>query len=352
MLAPSNSSNHARFFGLDMGSLGRDLLLAWRGMLEWRVFSWAWPQQAVRVRLPTGAQALSRGLHTPLIDDEQGARAAIFEAVLLPEELLLRRTLSLPKLQPVELQAALTLEVQTLSPFAADDLSWAWEIGSQDGSPMSVHVVLTSRKLIDQHLQAMHPELKLQASEVWVPRLGKSGFVVLPGFGEARRQRQSALWRWTSALLALLALALMAAIAVSPSVKLYLRSLQANQAMSSLQQKAGPVIAQRESLVRASEQLVSLALLTGKPLPPLQTLKLITEALPDDTSLLSLQIQGLKVSITGQTGNAAALMKQLGSTPGLHDVKAPTPATKPLGAPRESFTIEFTLDPAQLRPLA
>lgn len=342
--------NQARFFGLDLGSLWRDLLTAWRGMLEWHVFSWAWPQQAVRVYLPTGAQALSRGLYTPLMEDEQGVRQASFEAVLLPEDLLLRRTLNLPKLQPAELQAALTLEVQTLSPFTVGDLSWAWEIGSQDGGLMRVHVVLTSRKLIDQHLQTTHPELKLQTSEVWVPRLGEPGFVVLSGFGEVRRDRQSAAWRWASALLALLALALLAVMAVSPSVKLYLRSQQANQAMSSLQQKAGPIIAQRESLVRVSEQLTNLALLTGKPLPPLQILKLITEALPDDTSLLSLQIQGLKVSITGQTANAAALMKQLGSTPGLRDVKAPTPATKPLGAPRESFTIEFTLDPAQLRP--
>jgi general secretion pathway protein L len=119
--------------------------------------------------------------------------------------------------------------------------------------------------------------------------------------------------------------------------------------MTSLGQKATPVIAQRESLVRMSEQLTNLALLSRKSAPPLQTLKLITEALPDDTSLLSLQLQGQKVSISGQTGNAAALMKQLGSTPGLRDVKAPTPATKPLGAPRESFTIEFTLDPAQLK---
>jgi len=144
-------------------------------------------------------------------------------------------------------------------------------------------------------------------------------------------------------------LALLAAMAVTPSVQLYLRAQQANQAMTSLGQKAAPAMAQRESLVRVSEQLSSLALLTAKSVPPLQTLKLITEALPDDTSLLSLQIQGLKVSLTGQTGNAAALMKQLGGTPGLHDVNAPTPATKPLGAPRESFTIEFTLDPAQLR---
>lgn len=346
-----NSSTQARFFGLDLGSLWRDLLTAWRGMMEWPVFSWAWPKLAVRLYLPTGGQALSRGLHTASIPDEQSARSARFEAVLLPENLLLRRTLELPKLQPTELQAALTLEIQALSPFTPGDVIWAHEIDPQDsGSAMRAHVVLTSRKLVAQHIEAIHTQLKSKTPEVWVPSVGGPGFVMLPGFGETLRQRQSVAWRWASALLALLALALVAAIAVTPSIQLYLRALQASQAMSVLQQKAAPVIEQRQSLVRASEQLTKLAELTGKPVPPLQTLKLITDALPDDTSLLSLQIQGLKVSISGQTVNAAALMKQLGGTPGLRDVKAPTPATKPLGAPRESFTIEFTLDPAQLRP--
>jgi len=76
-------------------------------------------------------------------------------------------------------------------------------------------------------------------------------------------------------------------------------------------------------------------------------LQLITEALGDDTSLLSLQVQGHKVSLTGQTVNASALMKKLDSLPGLREVRAPAPATKPLGATRESFTIDFTMDPAQ-----
>ncbi len=318
-------------------------------MLEWPIFSWLWPKLAVRLWLPTGAQALSRGLDTPLLHSERRAASARFVAVVLPENLLLRRTLNLPRLQTQELMAALTLEVQTLSPFAPTDVVWAYEIAPQDGSTLRVPVVLGSRKLIEQHIAKVHPQLASQPPEVWAPRAGGSHFVLLPGFGEALRQRQSTAWRWASALFVLLALALAAAMAVTPTFQLYLRALQANQAMATLQQKAAPVMAQRESLVRASERLTSLAELTGKPAPPLQTLKLITDALPDDTSLLSLQIQGLKVNISGQTANASALMKQLGNTPGLRDVKAPTPATKPLGAPRESFTIEFTLDPAQPR---
>ena len=349
MSITSNSRDQTRFFGLNLGSLWRDLLAAWASMLEWRVFSWAWPEQAVRVRLPVGGHALSRGLRAPLLNDEQGIRSARFEALLLPEELLLRRTLNLPKLQPAELQAALTLEVQALSPFATNDLAWAWEMGAQKGNFTRVQVVLSSHKLIEKYKKSIHPDFELRFSEVWVSKLEESGFILLPGFGEVRRPRQVITWRWASALLILLAIALVTAMAATPSIKLYLRALQANQAFNVMSQKTSPAMAQRESLVRLSEQLTSLTILAAKSVPPLQTLKLITQALPDDTSLLSLQLQGHKVSITGQTANAASLMKQLGSTPGLHDVRAPTPATKPMGAPRESFTIEFTLDPAQLK---
>ena len=348
----SMSATHrpTRFFGMDLGGLGQDLLTAWSGMLGWPLVSWLWPTSAVRLWLPAGGQALSRNLNTPCIMDESRARAARFEAVLLPENILLRRTLNLPQLQVAELHAALVLEIQASSPFPQDDLVWSHEVRPQGGNGLQAHVVLTSRKLINQHVIMLGAQFASQAPEIWVPSAIGPGFAVLPGFGEARRQRQGTAWRWASALLALVVLALLVALAVTPTVQLYLRSVQAAQAMAALQKKAGPVLEQRESLVRATEQLDGLAKLAGKPIPPLQALNLLTETLPDDTSLLGLQVQGLKVSITGQTANASALMKLLGSTPGLRDVKAPTPATKPLGAPKESFTIEFTIDPAQLRP--
>ena len=344
------SEKTVRFFGLDAGALWRDLLTAWSSMMNWPVVSWLWPKLEVRLWLPSGAQALSRNINAPPLHNQKRIRSARFDAVLLPETLLLRRALNLPRLQTQELMAALLLEVHTLSPFAPADVIWAHEIAPQESNALHVSVVLTSRKLIDQHIATAHPQLASQTPEVWAPRASRSGFVMLPGFGEARRRRRSIAWRWASALSVLLALALIAAMAVTPTLQLYLRTMQFNQAMTALQQKAAPAMAQRESLVRTSDQLTSLSTITGQPVAPLQTLKLITDTLPDDTSLLSLQVQGLKVNISGQTVNASTLMKQLGSTSGMRDVKAPTPATKPLGAPRESFTIEFMLDPAQLRP--
>ena len=350
MPSPPTSDKHVRFVSTNTSELWRDLLTAWRGMINWPIVSWLRPQLAVRLALPTGGYALSRNLHTQPLQNEKLAQSARFDAVLMPENLLLRQTVDLPKLKTQELEAALALQIQMLSPFAPDDVIWTHEIPRHSSNNLRIPVVLASRKLITQHLTAAYPRLTAAAPEVWVTCANGSGFMLLPGFGETRRKRQSKAWGWVSATLALLGLAVLMTIAVSPSIQLYVRFLQANHAMAALQQRAIPILAQRESLVKATEQLTNLVEFSGKSIAPLQILKLITDALPDDTSLLSLQIQGLKVSISGQTVNASALMKQLGATSGLRDVKAPTPATKPLGAPRESFTIEFTLEPTQLRP--
>lgn len=341
------SPSHAQFFGLDLASFLSDVVTAWCGMLDWPVLSWLRPKLKVRLWLPEGTPVLTRGLQATMLNDHASTQSARFEAILLPESLLLRRTIHVPKLRPADIQAALALEIQTLSPFTPDDTVWACEITPTRTASLKVDLLLTARKLVNQHVATLRPQLTSQAPEVWATRASGAGFVMMPGFGDTRRQRQGVLWRWASAILGLLALALIGTMAVTPSLQLYLRSLQAQQAMVSLKQKAEPVIAQRESLLHTIEHIDALAKLIGNTVPTLQVLNLITTALSDDTSLLSLKIQGSKVTLSGQTVNASVLMKQLGSTPGLKDVKAPTPAVKPLGATRESFTIEFTLDPAQ-----
>jgi general secretion pathway protein L len=342
----ATSLTKARFFGLDLESLGRDLRAAWRGMLNWPVVSWLWSKPSVRLWLPAGEKAVVHNMDAAPSQDQKGLRIARFDAVLLPESLLLRRTLSLPRLQSSDLLAALAIELQSLSPFDSSDLVWVHETAPQDNQTLKVHVSLTSRKLIARHVGEVYPETQRQPPEVWIPRAEGAGFLAIPGFGEARRMRYGMAWRWVSALLAVLVLALITASAVTPSAQLYLRTQQAHQAMFTLYHKVTPVVNQRESLARTTGLITNLTEIIGKPLSPLQVLKLLTDVLPDDTYLWSLQIQGSKVNLTGQTANAAALMKLLDTTPGLSNVTAPTPASKLPGATREQFAIEFTLNPA------
>jgi general secretion pathway protein L len=350
----------ARLFGLDLAPLGRDILTAWRGMLDWPVLAWLWPRPRLHLWLPDGTQALSRGpqtaavpiAQTPTQSGNEATTAppiqARFQALVLPEDILLRRSLVMPSLAQAELQAALALQLQTFSPFPPEDMVWACEVHrSEDGKTQHIHAALSSRKLIAQHLATLPTEATLSDIEVWVPHLQDGHYAVASGFAENQRHRRSAAWRWVSAGLLVLALALVVGIVATPSAQLYLRSKQAEAALQALQQKALPVLAERESFTQVTDKLTQLGEHFNQSVAPRPVLQLITEALGDDTSLLSVQVQGHKVSLTGQTANASALMKKLDSLPGLRDVRAPAPATKPLGATRESFTIEFSMDPAQ-----
>ena len=249
------------------------------------------------------------------------------------------------------MNTALDLQVYSLSPFPGSDVVWTHEIApTATSSKMSrVQLVMTSRKLVSQHIRSAHPALKPQNTEVLVSSSEGGDYLPLPGFGEAARLRDGRIRVWVNVSLAIVAMALAAAMAVTPSVQLFFRFMQGYRAMIELQVPSAPVLAQRESFVRTSEQLSNLSDIVGKSVPSLQTLTLITQSLPDDTSLLTLQIKDFKVSISGQTANAAALMKSLDGTPGLHEVRAPSPATKPLGATRESFSIEFTVDPVLMK---
>jgi general secretion pathway protein L len=358
----------ARLFGLDLAPLGRDILTAWRGMLDWPVLVWLWPRPRLSLWLPDGTQALSRGPLTTAVPiaktqsksgkasatsaphqaRDQARALARFQALVLPEDILLRRSLVMPALAQAELQAALALQLHAFSPFPLEDLVWTSEVQlAEDGKTQHIHAALSSRKLIAQHLATLPTAATLGDIEVWVPHVKDGHHAVASGFAENQRHRRSAAWRWVSASLVMLALALLVGIAATPSVQLYLRSKQAEAALQALQQKALPVLAERERFTLVTEKLTQLGDNFNQSVAPRPVLQLITEALGDDTSLLSLQVQGHKVSLTGQTVNASALMKKLDSLSGLREVRAPAPATKPLGATRESFTIEFTMDPAQ-----
>lgn len=338
--------SQSRLFGLDLKPLWNDLLEAWRGMLDWPVLAWLRPRLTVRLVLPSGVQAICADpcVAAKASPSPQALAQARFEAVVLPEHLLLRRDVVLPALSLADQVNALALEVQSLSPFMPEDLVWAYRPAGASEQGLLAHVVLSSRKRIAEFQADQATVLKSSNPEVWAEAGESTGFVVLGGFGERQRQRASRFEFGLGVAGLSLVLVLLGALAVTPSVQMFMRFLQAEKAMADLQSKAKPALQQREAMVRANDQLAALHKLVGDPLPPLQTLQRVTAALPDDTALRGLQITANKVNINGQTANAAALMKQLEATAGLHDVVAPVAATKPLGATRETFTIEFQLD--------
>lgn len=338
----------ARLFGLDLSGLGAQWLQAIKAMGQWPLVRWLTPSLPVRVHMPNG--------------DTQATTATEFEAVVLPDDLVLHHQVALPVLPPAETQAALALAVQTQSPFAADDLLWvARPSGNALPNTAPHDVVITSRPLVQAHLDTVRPRLLKTIAphtqpEIWAHVVGAPPFV-LPGFGEARRQRSTQRRFAINLALCLVAFGLAVAAAVAPTLQLRMRAIDAVAQHTRLQQQVAPALALRESLVKTTEQMQALAEVAGPPVSAVQVLDLVTRALPDDTSLLTFALNATetpakppKVVLTGNTGNAAALMQKLGNQPGLRDIKALTAATKPLGADKESFSIEATLDLASIKP--
>lgn len=343
--------NDLRLFGLDLMDLGGALRLAWFDFWRWPIFLWLQPRAVVRVVLPDGSLAATSGPDKPLKINPVAVARAKFEATQLPEDLLLRRTVLLPSLPSDEFAAALAIEAQAQSPFPLDQLIWVARAVVKAGAQTN-ELVLTSRALILGHLAKLK-SFRAQASaqaqfpELWVTA-GDGTHFVLPGFGEDRRLRSMKNGLMTNVGLLVFILVLLVALAVTPTLQLLMRKSHAEAQHRALGTQVAPVLLEREAYLKAQEQLQSITDTLGEPTSALRVLDVVTRAFPDDTSVFTLQLQRAdspgkppRLQITGQTQNTAELMQLLGRQPGVRDVRAPTPAIKPIGATKESYSIEF-----------
>jgi general secretion pathway protein L len=345
----SSVTRPSRFFGLDLQLLGRELRAAWQQIQEWPVLGWLSPAVPVCLQRGDGQAGLW------LVDGDSArfrggdVSAARFTAVELPEDDLLLRRIELPPLPAGEVDQAVALEVAGASPFAAEDLVWGYARRRTPSGNLEIQMALASRKQITSYLQTLSARIAGDgAPEVWA-MAGPSTPVVFNGFGETRRVAHARVRQRATLALVLLALGLAAAIAVTPVAQARLRAIDAQQASTELTKRVEPLIRQRAALLRNVETGQSLNEILADRADPLFVMDLLTRVLPDDTSLLGLNIQGSKVSITGSTSDAAALMQQLSARAELREVKAPTPATRPPGTSKDSFNIEFMLASAPPR---
>lgn len=309
--------------------------------------AWITPQLPVKLVEAGGGESVWLGDRKVEATDA-ALRSAHFTAVEVPADLVLARARVLPPLSGSDLRDAVALDVRDSSPFDPADLVWGYRSGPGEGGQVNVATAMASRRQVTQHIEQAAPEAAaLPSLEAWV--LADGVPVVLRGFGEAARARRASRGRLLAWAMLLLTVFLVTAIAVTPTVQLHLRAMQAAAAYQALQQRAGPAVAQREELMRGRDDLANLHEVMNDHIEPLLAIDMLTQLIPDDTWLQRVQAQGNRFTLTGQTPNAAALMNALSSNPGLREVRAPSPATRGAGTSRESFVVEFTVTPAMLR---
>ena len=298
----------------DLGRLAAELRAAWTGVVASPALQRLAPAQRVRLLGADRTATLWRASGGTLQRADGEAALAPFTAVELPDDRVLLRTLRLPRLGDDELANAVALEAATCSPFPSTDTLWGWACKSVAGGQLDVVLALASRSQVQAHLVQANLAAGAEPPEVWVRAPGFDP-IVLPGFGEARRLARQQSGR------------------------------RLVESMDALVRRAEPATRQRAALVQTLDQASALSEVVARAPQPLVILNLLTQTLPDDTSLLGLQVDGAKVTINGLTTDAAALMQLLSARPEFKDVKAPSAATRPLGSNKDLFTIEFTLAP-------
>jgi general secretion pathway protein L len=339
-------SNDSRLFGLHIGSIAGDASAAWRSLCNSPAVSWLNPQPFVRLVQTDGTSAVWQGGDCPRPLPQVSVNKARFWGLELPQDLVLLRELSLPLLPPDQIEAAAVLEARSASPFLPDDLVFGYSSIPGKGG-LRVLLALASRKQVKAYIEGHTPEHRKgggNSAEIWARSVDARHAVIFPGYGETHRQRFAARWRWVAYGLFLSALGFAIAVAVTPTAQIRLRAIQAVNAHGALAHSANPLLDKREQVSRYKELLSVAEEIRANSLGGAQVMDLLTRILPDDTALQSLQVDGRKVSLAGQTENAAALMKRLSEEPGVSDVKAPAAAQKAPGTNKEVFRVEFSLD--------
>jgi len=349
--------NDMRLFGLDLRHLGRSFGSTWSALQQSWLLSWLTPAPVVRLSLVNGTTRMWRMGDQPTVISGAPSSSQ-FSAVELPEDFFLHRELVLPiGLDATQIRAAVELDLQSASPFSQQDLLWGYVVQKDAEAKPKVEAAMASRKQVHAYLQSLDATVPVPSTstesaatsnekfEVWAFSPATRQPIVLRGFGEKLRERYVARRRlWGYALL-ILAGCISVAIALTPTAQLRITALDAIRQHKELVQRTSPVVQNRDSLLQSAEKLKTLSEELSARIDPLRVIETLTTALPDDTFLQVFKLQGNKVTLVGQTANASSLLQQLGSLPGLREVRAPSAANRAPGSSKDSFVIEFLVDP-------
>ncbi|MEZ5572075.1 MAG: PilN domain-containing protein [Halioglobus sp.] len=327
------SGKNWELFGHDMRHVGRYWLDAWRELL------WGYDSpvrlhldDAVLVRSEEGESYYQAGKPSAIADTK-------YRAILLPEDLVLCKTLNLPAVVEVDLAAVLALEVSAYSPFSADDTGYGWRILHRDESQIQVALVMLSRSAAMTYLGRRFDAHDFREQEVWV-RVGGE-MVVIQGFGEAPRERnyRKRLIRVAAMLLAVPLLVLSIAGAAAGFKALELGNVQDMYATTERDSTEASQL--RASLGLANEMIAAVnQIVTMYPNPHVE-LSRLTHLLGDGEYIEQFSMKGPEIALRGRASDAASVMQRLTDEPDYAEVTAPRAITRMKGTQTEQFYLDI-----------
>jgi len=264
----------------------------------------------------------------------------------LPADAVLTRRASFPAQVREKLPQVIRLELDRLSPFSADQVVYDFiPLPSAKGDTrIAVELALCRRDRVADWVRRLAEAGSPIDQITWEGAWPKAN--LLPA--EERPRRRRPLINGVRLLVLLILLLLVAAVATplwQKSRLLEALDAEVNKARS----QAVQVDEVRKSLEQARQG--STAVLQRKWDEPhvLNLLRELTESIPDDTWVQSLEYQNPEVQLRGESGQATALIGLLEEAPGIDGVSFRSPVTQVARTGKERFNLAFTYKP-ELHP--
>ena len=328
-----DSKNKWELFGYDMAAIGLHWKRAWHDLL----FAVDSPlrggfDEVVAAQSQSGTRYFQSGV-------EVHSRQANCAAIVLPEDIVLLKTLKLPSFAEDNLADALALDVSANSPFAADDTRSGWRIKSRTEQGLEVNLAIVSASAAMKYISSVTGSHDPQAQEAWV--MADENPLVLTGFGEVYRESlytqrlvRAAAWVGASALIVLAIFATSAGIKAFEAGRLEAKFAQATQSAANASRF-------RTQLTGANETLTAANTVIANFPNPHQELARLTALLPDDSHLDQFSVRGKELRIRGQADDAASVMQSLTNVEDYASVTAPQAIRKVTSTNKELFYLDI-----------
>ena len=298
-----------------------------------------------RIELVMGLETRPLGemdlTHRPAVPDiagigEQGRAPGI--ELRLPREAVLRRTVSFPSQVRANLPQVIRYELDRLSPFESKDVLFDFVAlsGPKTADRLRLDLALCRRDLVEDWMT------QLETLGTPVDRITWDGAWSRANLLPAERRPKRRHWRLTlGSASAIVSILLAMAILVTPLWQKHRIAHQLDAEVARLRSQAIAVDELRQELERVRQG--STAVIQRKLEQPsiLEMLRELTDRLPEDTWVQSLEFSADQVDIRGESGQTTALIAILEQSPGIDGVSFGSPVTQIAGTGKERFNIAF-----------
>jgi general secretion pathway protein L len=286
---------------------------------------------------PLGELALEVGGLVPEVGRDPHARPPE-RVLMMPPDLILTRTVSLPAQVRANLGQVVRYELDRLSPFQSSEVlfDFAARPAAKGAPRVQIDLALCRRDLADTWIKRLR-EVEMPIDRIsWVDAW--PGANLLPA-GE-RPKRSLEILTPTRLLWAGVALVLLA-ILVGPLWQRHRIAATLEDLVQRARVEAIAVDDVRQELERA--RLGSTAVLQQKWDAPniLAMLNELSERIPDDTWIQTLDYNNGEVELRGESGQATALIGLLEQAPGIDEVAFRSPVTQIPQTGKERFNISL-----------